>query len=105
MANIKLDDLTLNELKQLQKDVAKAIATFEARQRAEALSAIEATAKEMGFSLSDLVSAASKKKAVSPPKYQHPENPDVTWTGRGRQPAWIKEAEAAGKSREEFLIK
>lgn len=105
MANINLEDLSLSELKQLQKNVGKAIETFEARQRAEALSAVEARAKEMGFSLSDLVGGTTKKKSISPPKYQHPENPDVTWTGKGRQPAWIKEAEAAGKSREDFLIK
>ncbi|WP_342344670.1 H-NS histone family protein [Vannielia litorea] len=34
----------------------------------------------------------------------HPENPTVTWYGRGRQPKWIKEALANGKRLEKFLI-
>jgi len=30
---------------------------------------------------------------------------DNTWSGRGLAPKWLKEAELAGKSREEFLVK
>jgi DNA-binding protein H-NS len=37
--------------------------------------------------------------------YRHPENADQTWSGRGRQPDWMKEALAAGKSKDDFLIK
>ena len=37
------------------------------------------------------------------PKYRHPESGD-TWTGRGKAPRWITEAEAAGRKRDEFLI-
>ncbi len=105
MSLIDLDTLSLKDLKKLYNDVGKAIDNFEARQRAEALAAVEAKAKEMGFALNDLVGGATKKRAATPPKYQHPKDPSVTWTGRGRQPDWIKEAEAAGKSRDEFLIK
>ncbi|MEI8305368.1 MAG: H-NS histone family protein [Burkholderiales bacterium] len=28
-----------------------------------------------------------------------------TWTGRGRAPTWLAEAEAAGRKRDEFLLK
>ncbi|HLR83130.1 MAG TPA: H-NS histone family protein [Paenalcaligenes sp.] len=38
-----------------------------------------------------------------PPRYQNPET-GVTWSGRGRPPKWIVEAEAQGRSRDEFLI-
>jgi DNA-binding protein H-NS len=96
-----------DELKTLQKDVEKTITTFEERKRIEALAALEARAKEMGFSLAELTGGKSKGKAggpVSVPKYVHPENPAVTWTGRGRQPGWIKEALQAGKSLDDFLI-
>ncbi|MGO3869904.1 MAG: H-NS histone family protein [Alcaligenes sp.] len=43
-------------------------------------------------------------KTSLPPKYRHPGTQD-TWTGRGRPPRWIIDAEANGRSREEFLIK
>lgn len=48
--------------------------------------------------------AASAVKRTVPPKYKHPET-GATWTGRGKAPRWVTEAEAAGKSREQFLIK
>ena len=33
-----------------------------------------------------------------------PENPDATWSGRGRQPDWFKSAIAAGKAPEDLEI-
>lgn len=106
MAKIDLAKLNLDELKALQKDVAKAIDQYEAKKRKEALDAVEALAKEKGFSLAELTGAAPAKKGkpALPPKYKHPENPSLTWSGRGRQPAWIKEGLESGKSLEDFLI-
>src|ERR671918_554736 len=46
-----------------------------------------------------------KKNAdqASLPKYINPDNPDQTWSGRGQQPKWLKEALVNGKTLEEFL--
>lgn len=104
MADIDLNALSLDELTKLQKDVGKAIKSFEDRKRKEALAAIDAKAKEMGFSLAELTGDVKKGKAANPPKYMHPENPELTWTGRGRQPAWIKDGLGSGKTLEDFLI-
>ncbi|MCD8494378.1 MAG: H-NS histone family protein [Burkholderiaceae bacterium] len=38
-----------------------------------------------------------------PIKYRHPETGD-TWTGRGKAPRWVTDAEATGRKREEFLV-
>jgi DNA-binding protein H-NS len=97
--------MSLEELKSLQKDVTKAIDTFKERQRLEAIAALEAKANEMGFSLSELAGATRKGASLGVPKYVHPENPSLTWTGRGRQPNWIKEGLASGKTLDDFLIK
>jgi DNA-binding protein H-NS len=105
MQNIDLSDMSLDELKKLQKDVTKAIDTFKERQRLEALAAVEAKAREMGFSLSELTGGTKKGGSAGVPKYVHPENPALTWTGRGRQPRWIKEGLESGKSLDDFLIK
>ena len=86
-----LDAMSLQDLKQLQKDVAKAIATHEERGKSEARSKLDALAKEMGYSLADLADlAGGDRKATrgsAPAKYRHPENPSLTWSGRGRKPA------------------
>jgi DNA-binding protein H-NS len=67
------------------------------------MAAAKAKAREFGFYLADLFGGKSLK-AARPAKYAHPENASVTWSGRGRQPGWVKEALAKGKSLEEFLI-
>lgn len=102
MTDIDLESLSLKELKQLQKDVAKAIASFEERRKKEALAALEAKAAEMGFSLSDLTTGKGGK--ISAPKYRNPDDPTQTWTGRGRKPAWFIAALERGVSPEEMQI-
>ena len=102
MPEIDLDGLSLKELKQLQKQVAKAISTFEDRKKKEALAALEAKAAEMGFCLSDLTTGKGGK--ISAPKYQNPDDPTQTWTGRGRKPGWFAQALERGTSPEEMLI-
>lgn len=105
MAKINLAKMSLSELKQLKKDIDKAMAAAEKSQRADALAAAEAAAKKHGFSLADLTGGTKKSaKSPAPAKYAHPENPSTTWSGRGRQPGWIKEALKAGKSLDDFLI-
>ena len=102
---IKLDKLSLEELKSLQKDVAAAITSFEQRRKADALEAVRAAAKTHGFSLDDLMGGkAPKMRAPAKPKYAHPENPTVTWTGRGRKPKWVLDALAGGKSLDDLAI-
>lgn len=104
--SLNLDEMSLDELKKLHKDVAKAIETYEERARAEARLKLERQAQEMGFKLEDLMAAAPKRKRQkNPPKYRHPENPAITWTGMGRKPGWVEEALAQGQSLDDLLIR
>ncbi|WP_375690394.1 H-NS family nucleoid-associated regulatory protein [Pseudooceanicola sp. LIPI14-2-Ac024] len=102
---VELDKLSLDELKQLRKDVDGAIRTFQDRERKRALSALELKAQEMGFSLSELTGPASKSRKVHPAKYRHPDDATKTWSGRGRQPGWVKEILADEGDLEEYLIR
>ena len=51
MADYDLEALSLSELKKMQNDVAKAIATFEDRHKVEARANVEASARDLGYSL------------------------------------------------------
>lgn len=106
MAKTDLSKMDLNELQELQKDVAGTIAQFEQNRRQEARNALEAQAKEMGYTLAELTDGRSKRKSSAPqkPKYRHPENDAMIWSGRGRQPAWFKEAVETGTKPESMLI-
>jgi len=103
MAKIDLSKMTMEELKAHARDVQQAIADFDRKKRAEALAAIEEVAAKHGFRASELLGGtpakATRAKTPSVAKYRHPENPSITWSGRGRQPAWIK-----GKKLDDFLI-
>ena len=103
MTDLNLSSLSLDELKKLEKDVAKAITSYETRRRKEARAAAEEAAKELGFSLSDFV-GDKKIKSTSVPKYRHPENDALTWTGKGRRPNWVIEAQNSGKTLDDLLI-
>jgi len=39
-----------------------------------------------------------------PPKYKNPKNPTEIWSGRGKQPLWVREQLEAGKNLNQFLI-
>ena len=104
MKKLDLDRLSREELLQLRKDVDKALKDFETRRKQEAAAALEAKAKEMGFTLAELTGTSKRRKTATPAKYRHPENPELTWSGRGRQPRWIKEALDNGQSLDDFLI-
>lgn len=104
---LDLNEMTRKELNQLRRDVEKAIDTLAAREKKAALQAAEKAAAEHGFSLAELAGFAGKKgaaKSKSPAKYRNPENPDQTWTGKGRKPDWFKAAIEAGKSESDFEI-
>ena len=105
MADFGLEALSLSELKKMQKDVAKAISTYQDRQKAEARAKVEAFARDLGYSLAELVGAETKTaRAPVAAKYRHPENPALTWSGRGRRPQWFVEALDAGKTAEVMAI-
>ena len=38
------------------------------------------------------------------PKYQNPDEPSETWSGRGKQPRWLTQALKTGHTIEEFVI-
>ena len=105
MAEFNIEAMSLKELKSLQKDLAKAISNFEDRKKSDARSKLEGIAKEMGYSLAELIGTDVKPtRAPAAAKYRHPDNSDLTWSGRGRKPLWFVAALDAGKSPEELAV-
>lgn len=105
MTDIDLNTLSLGKLKELQRQITKTIAGYEERRKAEAHSKVDQVARELGYSLDELVQIAPKRKRTPlPPRYRHPEQPEITWSGRGRRPGWILDALAAGKSLDDLAI-
>lgn len=71
--SVDLENMGMEEIKKLRKDIDKAIDTYEQRQKAEARKELEEHAKKLGFKLEEIISdkPTKSKKSVAP-KYQHP---------------------------------
>ncbi len=102
---IDINVLSLKELKELQTQVARAIASFEDRKKKEAIAELEEIARSKGFSLAELTgSAVVRKRAPASAKYANPADPSDTWSGRGRKPRWFETALKSGKQPDEMAL-
>lgn len=105
---IDLDKLSESELKSLRSRVERALNSLEKRRFDEARRAAEDAARAHGFSLAQVVQAEparrGRKRASGPAQFANPADPGQTWTGRGRQPEWMKAHLAAGGSRDDLRI-
>lgn len=102
---IDLNTMSLKELKDLQGQVGKAIASYEDRKKKEALAELEEKARAMGFSLAELTgTAAPRKRAPASAKYANPADSSDTWSGRGRKPRWFADALKSGKRPEDMAV-
>ena len=91
------------------KEIDKAQSEYQGRRVKELRSEIDGMLAREGLSIEDIYAAKAGRRngagrTKGPAKYRHPENPEKTWSGRGRQPAWYKEAVNSGKSREDLEI-
>ena len=75
---------------------------------ADAVQKIKGLIEAFWLTQDDVFPAAKQKQKRETgsvaPKYRDPQNPENTWTGRGKPPRWLASAMAAGKSKESFLI-
>ncbi len=103
---IVLDCMTIKQLKRLQRDVENAIASLDNREKKQRAKAkLEKEAQKMGFNLEEFFEDKVKtsRKPVQP-KYRNPDDMSQTWSGRGREPIWVKEARSRGFSLKDMLI-
>ncbi|MEO1909367.1 MAG: H-NS histone family protein [Paracoccus sp. (in: a-proteobacteria)] len=102
--SIDFDKMSLKEMRELRTRLDRAINSYEDRKRREALHAIEEAAKEHGFNLAELTGGKPRRAGTVAPKYANPQDPTMTWTGRGRKPRWVQENLAEGKELDDLLI-
>jgi DNA-binding protein H-NS len=104
---IDLSKFSATELRALQADVSQQIRVREEQEKAAARDQILAIANRLGLPLEELLSDKPKTKGApkgkqAPVKFRNPSNKDQEWSGRGRQPQWVRECLAAGQSLDEL---
>lgn len=102
----QIEKLEAEATAQLKKEVKAVIADIKSKMEAFRLTAADlglVSGKARRKVGSRRKSAVGKRKGAGKAKYRDPSS-GATWTGFGRAPRWLTDAEAAGKKREKFLI-
>lgn len=97
---MNLDKLSIVELRELQDQVKKQLKITEQKSISDARAQILEIAQRAGVPVKDLIGsgATNKIKQVVAVKYRHPSDSTLQWSGRGRQPKWVKDWVESGKS-------
>lgn len=90
-----ISSLSLVELKKLEAQASQEIETRQKGELEKARAEMLAIAQRVGIPLTQLIAGVPKngvkagKKAVAA-QYRNPDNQEQQWSGRGRQPLWVK---------------
>ena len=103
---LNLNKMLIAQLNKLISDAQAALA-----KKQEVAEKVRKLAQDNGLDISDLMAADKPKKAKAKksrgrvaPKYKNPASGSETWTGRGRQPHWVADALASGKTLDDLLL-
>jgi DNA-binding protein H-NS len=109
MTATDLSKYNLSELKGLQHNIEREIKNRQQDEVKKAREQILSIAQSVGLPIEQLVANATRKSKAEKgstvrAQYRNPADSEQTWTGRGRQPRWVVEALAKGKTLDEFRI-
>lgn len=100
-ANLK--DMTLDELKNLENEAHEAVVAKQQEEKKGVIEQVINVVKEYSITPEELVEALGglkvKRKGVKA-KIKYRDDAGNTWSGRGKEPNWIK-----GKDRESFRVR
>src|SRR5262245_55042019 len=98
------DTMSYAELAHMEARIARLKIEKRNAERAELRERVVAMVKQHGFEISDLFGKGRKGKGSVAVKYRDPQNPENTWTGRGRMPRWMAAAMKGGKAKKEDFL-
>ncbi len=104
------DAMSVDDLWQLYEKLSQVLSirlTSEKRELEKRLAQLRRE-KELRVSESADINSAPRERRKYPrvfPKYQNPNEPSETWSGRGKQPRWLTAALKTGHTIDEFVIR
>jgi DNA-binding protein H-NS len=109
-----LSNMSLGDLRNLQEQIKQEMKQREQQEVQKAREQIIAIAQSVGVPLKDLIAtggrgakAAAKSGSGSGSvavRFRNPDNESQQWTGRGRQPKWVKEWVEGGKPLDKLRV-
>ncbi|QOL51951.1 H-NS histone family protein [Massilia litorea] len=101
-----LSNMSVGDLRNLQEQIKQEMKQREHQEVQQAREQILAIAQKVGVPLKDLMTTPARgtKTGTVAVRYRHPDNSSQQWTGRGRQPKWVKEWVEGGKSLDKLRV-
>ena len=101
---IDLSKLSIEELQALKQEIDAEVVNRREAEKDRVLTQMRELAASLGMSLEEVVRQEKKGGSAPAAKYRHPDDPALTWSGRGKRPTWLNEALAGGKTLEDFAV-
>lgn len=98
---MELSNLSVSELRKLEEKIKQEMKKRERQDMVKAREQILAIAQSVGVPLKDLLASGARTKPATSEvqvRYRNPGDQSQQWTGRGRQPKWVKDWLGSGKS-------
>jgi DNA-binding protein H-NS len=99
---VDLSKLSIEEMQELAREIENEIVSRREADRERVVQQMRELAASVGMSLEDFLRQERGRGRVVGTavavKYRHPENPALTWSGRGKRPNWVNEYLSSGKS-------
>lgn len=112
--DIDVSTFSLEQLQALMEMARKEIDVKEQSRLMEVAAQIQSLASGVGRSVEEILSMSSDGKRKRGPartetgekivKFRNTENPDETWSGRGKRPRWLQEALQNGADIQSFAV-
>ena len=103
-----LANLSSTEIRAQIARLTEELKRREAEEKRDFFAQIVERAEELNISSDEVLRAlrgtGARRKTAGVPMYRNPDNPDETWTGRGRKPGWLISRLEAGTSLEDMKI-
>lgn len=111
---VDFDKMSVAELQKMAQDALRMAAEKKEAGKQDLIAAVKAQIADAGYTFEELFGSHSMAKPAraakgekgekAAAKYRHPENPALTYSGRGRKPLWMVEALEKGGKMEDFAI-
>ena len=108
MAAVNYDKMSLKELLDHENRLSKAIIAARRNDITNARKKVAAMAESLGYKMEELAGSPRGPKRTNggkvAVKFRNKDNPEETWTGRGRQPKWLAARLSKGAKLADFAI-
>ena len=106
---LNLDSMSVDEMWQLHEEISRVLSVRLTSEKRELENRLEQLRRDrqvpaLKSSVKDLSLTPRRKYPRVHPKYQNPEVPSETWSGRGKTPRWLVAALKSGHKLEDFAI-